>query len=160
MKIGVIADTHNHVARTERAMEIFIANGCEVLLHCGDLAKPAIAAICCQLPFHFVIGNHDDEDILKLESDSLGITCHGELMDLTFDSYRMMMTHGHLNSQVKAIEAAQPDYFLCGHSHVACDRIVNGVRKVNPGALFRTKTPSVAIIDTADGSVEFLLVPK
>lgn len=114
MKIGVIADTHNHVARTERAMEIFIANGCEVLLHCGDLAKPAIAAICCQLPFHFVIGNHDDEDILKLESDSLGITCHGELMDLTFGSYRMMMTYGHLNSQVKAIEAAQPDYFLCG----------------------------------------------
>ncbi|MEP3477900.1 MAG: metallophosphoesterase family protein [Fuerstiella sp.] len=160
MKVGVIADTHNHVARTKRAMDIFVANGCEVLLHCGDLANPAILAICRQLPFHFVLGNHDDEATFRLDSHIDGVTCHGELMDLSFDSVRFMMTHGHLKSLVRAIHVAKPDYFLCGHSHVACDRMENGVRKVNPGALFRIKTPSVAIIDTLDGTVEFELVPK
>lgn len=160
MKIGVIADTHNHVARTERAMEIFVAGGCEVLLHCGDLANAAVVTICRRLPFHYVLGNHDDEDTLKLEAAAEGVTCHGGLMDLTFDSQRIMMTHGHLKQPVKAIECEKPDYFLCGHSHVACDRIQNGVRVVNPGALFRVKTPSVAIIDTVGGTVDFSLVPK
>lgn len=160
MKIGVIADTHNNVARTERAMDLFVARGCEVLLHCGDLANAATLAVCRQLPIHFVIGNHDDEASFDSDSAMQGAVCHGELMDLTFDSQRFMMTHGHLKQPVKAIYAAQPDFFLCGHSHVACDRMENGVRKVNPGALFRTKTPSVAIIDTTKGAVDFLLVAK
>lgn len=160
MKIGVIADTHNHVARTERAMEIFVSNGCEVLLHCGDLTSSSIVSICRQLPLHFVLGNHDDESTLTISAAVEGVTNHGELMDMTFESSRIMMTHGHLRAPLKAIESAQPDYFLFGHSHVACDRTQNGLRMVNPGALFRIKTPSVAILDTEEASVEFLLVPK
>lgn len=160
MKIGILADTHNHVARTATAIDTFIANGCDALLHCGDLANSEIVVLCSQLPFHFVIGNHDDEAALKLAAQRDGATCHGQLMDQTFDSCRIMMTHGHVKQSVKAIENACPDYFLCGHSHVACDRVENGIRKLNPGALYRTKTPSVAILNTKDGSVEFLLVAK
>ena len=53
MKIGVIADTHNHVARTERAMEIFIANGCEVLLPAVILQSP-LSRQCGTLELSFV----------------------------------------------------------------------------------------------------------
>lgn len=160
MKIGILADTHNHVARTKRAMEVFIANDCDVLLHCGDLANLEIVALCSRLPFHFVIGNHDNEAVLKLAAQSERVTCHGQLLDQTFGSRRIMMTHGHRKESVRAIESERPDYFLCGHSHVACDRVENGIRKINPGALYRTKTPSVAILNTEDDGVGFFLVSK
>lgn len=160
MIIGVISDTHNSIARTQRAMKMFHEHNCDLLLHCGDLANTAIVKLCSQLTFHFVIGNHDDELVLQQAAVEHGATCHGELMDLSIGGRRIMMSHGHLKSSMKAMETAAPDYHLFGHSHVALDEFESSTRRINPGALFRTKHPSIAIIDTESNDVEFLLVPK
>lgn len=160
MIIGVISDTHNSIVRTQRAMELFHEHKCELLLHCGDLANSAIVKQCSPLTLHFVIGNHDDEGLLQKAAADHGATCHGELMDLCIDGRRIMMCHGHLKPPVQAIETAAPDYHLFGHSHVAFDQVRGQTRQINPGALHRTKVPSVAIIDTSTSDVEFLLVAK
>lgn len=160
MIIGVISDTHNSMTRTERAMELFQSRHCGMVMHCGDLANSAILELCSQLPVHFVIGNHDDEAQLRQAAAVSGATCHGELMDQDIDGHRIMMSHGHLKPPVQTIEAAAPSYHLFGHSHVAVDLVESGTRRINPGALFRTKTPSVAIIDTNAETVDFLLVAK
>ena len=79
MRIGILADTHDAVARTRAAIELLKANGCELLIHCGDLASPAIVAECAVMPFYFVFGNHDADVVPELQhaANEHNATCLG-----------------------------------------------------------------------------------
>ncbi len=59
MRLGILSDTHNELARTRMAVQLLCDEGAEALVHCGDLSSPPIVAACAVLPFWFVFGNHD-----------------------------------------------------------------------------------------------------
>ena len=40
MKIGIISDTHNNIALTKKAIEIFGEKDVEFIIHAGDLTSP------------------------------------------------------------------------------------------------------------------------
>ena len=42
MRIGILSDTHDQIARTTRAVVLLRAEGAEALVHCGDLTGPEI----------------------------------------------------------------------------------------------------------------------
>ena len=73
---------------------------------------------------------------------------------------RVGVVHGHLGSDVRRALAARPDYLLSGHSHVASDRVIGGVRRINPGALHRAAEYTVALLDLGTGEARFLVVPE
>ena len=71
---------------------------------------------------------------------------------------RIAVAHGHLTMDVKPLLEARPDYLMTGHTHEAADWQVGPTRRINPGALFRTDNPTVALLDLTQNELQFRTV--
>lgn len=162
MRIGILSDSHNHLERTRAAVRILVEAGAETLIHCGDLATPEIVAACAVRPFYFVFGNHDGDSTPHLEAAALaaGATCLGWGGVVELAGKRIGVVHGHLATDRKRVEAERPDYLLSGHTHTPLDGMDGPIRRINPGALFRAREFSVAVLDLESDVVTFLPVPR
>jgi putative phosphoesterase len=161
MRIGILSDTHNQVARTARAIALLIAQRAEVLCHCGDLTGPEVIAECSQLPCYYVFGNNDfEQDRLRRAIDHGRGTCLERGGVLVFQGRRVAMAHGDSPSEVRRLSALKPDFLLFGHSHRPADERDGSVRRVNPGALHRAAAYTVAVLDLADDTVQWLKVDE
>jgi len=162
VKIGILSDTHNHLQRTERAVEILCDAGAETLFHCGDLASPEIVAACAVLPFYFTFGNHDSDmvRILEQSAEEQGAHCLHWGGEVTLAEKRIALVHGHITRDLKPLLEAEPDYLLTGHSHQSHDFHVGVTRRINPGALFRAKVFTVAVLDLKTDELELREVAR
>src|SRR5262245_58126259 len=162
MRLGILSDTHNQLARTRRAVELLRTAGAEVLVHCGDLTRPEVVAVCAVLPCSFVFGNNDADMVPELRQamTAAGAVClewGGEVM---LAGKRVAVTHGHMHTDVRRLLATRPDYLLSGHSHIATDRREGLTRRINPGALSRADKFSVALLDLETDDLQLLTVPR
>jgi putative phosphoesterase len=162
MRIGILSDTHDRLARTARAVELLRAAGADALFHCGDVTGPEVVALCGVLPCTFVFGNNDADSVPDLqraiaEADGTCLEWGGEV---TLADKRVAVTHGHMSSVVRRLFAAQPDYLLSGHSHTASARSAGPTRRINPGALHRVSVFTVAVLDLETDELQFLEVPR
>ncbi|MGC8642585.1 MAG: metallophosphoesterase family protein [Isosphaeraceae bacterium] len=159
MLIGILSDTHDQVERTRAAVNMLIREGATALIHCGDLTGPDVVYECSGIPSYFVFGNcdHDRESIRQAISLSGG-TCLERGGVISLGGVRMAVTHGDSVSEIQRLAALEPEYLFTGHSHHVSD-IQNGpTRWVNPGALHRAQTWTVALLDIACKSVRVLPV--
>lgn len=160
MLLGIISDTHNHLDRTRRAMDLLVAANVEAVIHCGDFTRPEIVAICASRPLTVVLGNNDPAAELEAAARDARATFLGWGGEVTLGGRRIAVTHGHRGGEVRRLLALEPDYLLSGHSHVSGEQRVGLVHCLNPGALYRAATYSVAVIDLASDGVRFLTVPR
>ena len=162
MRIGILSDTHDELARTRMAVRILRDEGAEALIHCGDLASPPIVAACAVLPLWFVFGNHDADNVplLQQAARATGAVCLGWAGEVELDGRLMAVTHGHMSYDVRRALASRPHYLLSGHSHIAADRRDGLVRRINPGALHEADRFTVAILDVQADELRFLTVPS
>lgn len=161
MILGVISDTHDKLARTRTAVQMLRDHGAEAIVHCGDLETPPILKECAVLPCWFVFGNNDDSTSeLRKTATDLGAVCleFGGLVEL--DGRRIGVTHGHSPTDLEEVMDRKVEYMLFGHSHCAEAFHENGVRFINPGALHRASTYTVALLDLKNGEVKWLKVPR
>ena len=160
MKLLVMADSHGDAAAVREivARNIKSVDG---FVHLGDGLKEFIEAMetfgCNH--YHYIAGNHEDDSyfnyspdfrIIKADNCSILIT-HGDRYHNKLD----LMGVAH----IAAVNGA--DVALCGHTHVAADETIHGVRVINPGALryWRDKSPGYAILSVSDDvDVEFIEV--
>ncbi len=107
---------------------------------------------------YFVFGNHDADGAadLKRAAKRHGATCLEWGGEFEHRGKRIAVVHGHLTHDLRPLLEAAPDYLLSGHSHIAHDRQSGPTRRINPGALFRTSEPTVALLDVVAGDVQFL----
>ena len=156
MRIGILSDTHDQLATTHRAVSLLQREGAEVLVHCGDLTGPEIVRACAVLPFVVAFGNHDADNLPTLERAIAenGGTCLGSGGIIELAGKRVAVVHGHVG--MKDLLAAKPDFLLHGHSHIAADCIVDGTRRICPGALNRAESLTVALLDTDTGLLRTL----
>ncbi len=148
MKVGILSDTHDQVARTATAVALLVDAGAEALIHCGDIAVPQVVYEVAARPSYFVFGNCDDDlDGLRLAIASVGGTCleHGGV--IAFGERKIAVTHGHLEREIHRLEGLKPDYLLSGHTHCRADFRRGTIRWINPGALHRAKPWTVALLD-------------
>src|SRR5262249_10381153 len=97
MRIGILSDTHNQLARTKIAVDRLVHAGAEALVHCGDITSPEVVLALRGLPSYFVFGNCDDRlgELRKAIQEIGGICLEwGGLISL--GSRRVAITHGHL----------------------------------------------------------------
>lgn len=160
MRIGIIADTHDRVARTVRAVAALKAEGAEVLIHCGDLTGPEVVLACAGLPAYYVFGNNDfDQAALRAAMADTGGTCLGDGGLIELGGRRIAVTHGHSGREVRRLEREAPDYLLFGHFHLAEDRREGPTRWINPGALHRAEAWTVALLEPGPDALRFLTIP-
>src|SRR5689334_4520135 len=118
MRIGILSDTHNQMARTVRAVGLLRAEGAEALVHCGDLTTPAVVLECAGPPGYFVLGNNDfDEKGLRRAIGQIGATFLGRGGLVVLGGRRIAITHGDSAAEMRRLTEAAPDYLLFGHSH-------------------------------------------
>jgi predicted phosphodiesterase len=63
-----------------------------------------------------------------------------------------------LEGEFRRIAEQRPDYLLFGHSHRTTDQRVGPTRMINPGALHRARTWTVALLDLESDVVKFLQI--
>jgi putative phosphoesterase len=161
MRIGILSDTHNQRRRTEAAVNLLRAEGADVLIHCGDLVDADLIDLLAVMPFYLVFGNNDMREIPDIKAAIQEIeaaTCldFGGIIELA--GKRIGVTHGHLLAMYRQLLAAKPDYLFLGHSHVSCDEFEGSTRLINPGALHRAESYSVAMLNLEDDDLRFLAV--
>jgi putative phosphoesterase len=157
--IGVMSDTHNRIAAATGAIDLLIARGVSRIVHCGDVGPDVIdqlaAAVHQGVPATMVYGNTDyDPDALHKAATAQGVQDlrHGGVLKVS--GKRVAVSHGHLPNVWR--ELAPMAYALSGHSHVPHDYTENGVRFLNPGALFRTSRKTVGLLDVEADRWELL----
>jgi putative phosphoesterase len=162
MQIGILSDTHDKLERTRIAVDLLRSAGAEMLFHCGDLTSPSIIKICAVLPGYFVLGNNDWDMAghLQAAATDFGMTCLGWGDVVSVGDKRIGVVHGHLATDLRRVQALNPDYIFSGHSHIPSDSRVGSARRINPGALHRANEFSVALLDLKSDELRFLTVPR
>src|SRR3954470_23744352 len=103
-RIGILSDSHDKVARTARAVALLVAEGAEVLVHCGDYTTPEVVDQCAALPGYYVFGNNDfDEDDLRRAMVAAGGTCLERGGEVTLGGRRVAVTHGDSTGELRRL---------------------------------------------------------
>jgi len=151
MLVGVVSDTHSHVEYTQDAVRILRKLGVEMALHCGDIGGVSIIPVFGDLPTHFVLGNVDwNKQEMQEAIASAEQTFHGRFGRLDVADRRIAFLHGDDEQLLRRTIAGDDVDVVCyGHTHVAEHHFENGKLVVNPGAVWRSNPPSVAVVDLA-----------
>jgi uncharacterized protein len=157
MKIGVMSDTHGSVDRTQRALDVFDALRVELILHCGD-AGGEIVPLFAGRKVHLVAGNVDDADGLRAAITDPGQTFHDQFGTLEVAGCRVAWLHGHDAKLLRhTIQSGRWDLVCYGHTHVASSGREGSTLVLNPGAVWRSSSPSVAVVELP--SMEVTQIP-
>lgn len=163
MKIGIFADTHDHLDNIRRAVERFNAEQVELVLFAGDLVStfcvPALRNLKARI---FACYGDNEGNKLGLQS---GFKLVGQLSEppvylTTEDGTRFVITH--MKRQLRGLDADY-DIAVFGHTHKPrIDRDERGRLLINPGetsgwtfgrptiVLLETSTREATIIDLRD----------
>ena len=102
----------------------------------------------------FVWGNTDWPSAeLASEVERLGLPLPDEIpLRLDWAGSRIAVFHGHERPFRHVAEMTDVDYALYGHTHLQADEMQGSVRCINPGALHRAATRTVATLPEASAS--------
>jgi hypothetical protein len=142
------------------AIDVLRQHGAEFFIHCGDVGTERVLDHLAGLPAAFVWGNNDwDRTSLEEYARSLGINCQGDMADLTLAGKRIAVIHGDdFTLRKKLLLKQEHDYLFLGHTHVRSDDRIGKTRVINPGALYRAREKTVALLDTENDKLRFLIV--
>lgn len=168
-RIGLLSDSHGRASTTRSAVDLLLAQDVQLLLHLGDVGSvEVIDALLApgpggqgQLEARVVFGN-TDWDALNLGryARSLGVGVDDPMGVLAVEGGELAFTHGH-DADLMAQALARGVRYLChGHTHRPADQSTGGTRVINPGALFRAKRYTVAVLDTKTDQLVFYPVPE
>lgn len=159
-RIGVLSDTHGTVP--QQVYSFF--KDCDELWHAGDIGPGVLDDLRQFKPVRAVWGNCDS------------FALHYELPEVDFfvcEGQRVMLTHiggwpGHYPMELRRqLELAEPDIFVCGHSHILKVMYDNDYKllHINPGAAGRQGFHRVGtlvrfVIDGEPKDLEILDFPK
>ncbi len=154
MKIAVMSDSHDHVARIERVIEASHREECSVLLHLGDIISPfaALRLKGFRGAVRAVFGNNDGERLgLQRAFASFSGTIDNPPLTLTLEGKRIVMMHDPFLLE-EAARSQELDFVLYGHMHEADLRRVGRTTILNPGdSSGWLAAPSFFIVDLTDG---------
>jgi putative phosphoesterase len=127
MRIGVISDTHGRLEA--RVLDLF--QGVDRILHAGDVGtEEVLETLESVAPVTAVYGNVDGMPLVERLREA---ECFEEA------GLRFLILH-QIGSPERLAESARlrirerrPDVMVFGHTHAVCDRVVDGIRFLNPG---------------------------
>ena len=176
MLLGILSDSHGRHERTARAVRVLRGYGAEAFIHCGDIGTRLVLDALAGLNAWFVWGNNDvpDDPFLNQYVAALGLPLPPEPpLRVRLAGRELAVFHGHELEFARLLEAlrtgradqvaeliGEAQFVLYGHTHVASDEQVGGVRLINPGALHRARQYSVALLDLESDKLMSLPLPE
>jgi len=153
MKIGIFADSHDHLDHLRRAVEVFNEAQCELVVFAGDLvssfAVPPLRKLNCR-----IIGCFGDNEGNKI-GVAAGMKILGTIGEPPFgfktpDGLRVLLTH--MDRTLRDVDG-DFDVMIYAHTHKpSITRDEQGRLYINPGETsgWSFGKPSVAILDTSN----------
>lgn len=146
MKIIVVSDSHGSLYPLRRIMEL--NRNADIVVHCGD-SQGEMEEIKLLFPdkqYIMVKGNCDFGSMLPMSEE------------FTVEGVKFFACHGHaynvkwgLLNLYEAAREIGADVALFGHTHIAHDELVDGIRLFNPGSASYGK--SFGVIEVKNGQV-------
>ena len=162
MLLGVVSDTHGHVANARAAVRMLESFGVGAVLHCGDIGSEAIVPLFAAWPTHFVFGNVDGGLLaagLAAAIEKVGMTCDGRFGSFELAGTKIALLHGDDGRLLdETIEAAQHQLVCHGHTHLPRLEKVGPTLVLNPGALYRAAKHTIATIELPALRAEIITV--
>lgn len=143
MIIGVVSDTHDQLDNVEKAIQYFIKEKVELIIHCGDWVSPFVPQFIYKkfpefpIPIKSVFGNNEGDHFRFFERKAKwNIEYCKDTLELEIQNRKMIVYHGVSRAITQAlIESKTYDVVFTGHTHIAVNETINGVLHLNPGAL-------------------------
>ncbi len=147
MLLGIISDTHGHLAQTRAAIHMLSSLEIGSILHCGDIGSPEVVELFRPWPSHFVLGNVDSNaDELQAAVAEISGCFHDRFGTLEVAGRRIAFMHGDDQRRLReTIIGQQYDLVCYGHTHVAEQHRDRQTLVVNPGALYRAERHTIAV---------------
>jgi putative phosphoesterase len=121
VKVGLISDTHGLL----RPQALEALQGCDYLIHGGDIGKPEILdALKTIAPLTVVRGNNDTDDAWARDVPHEAVLRIGDVAIYTT----------HILADVPASLPDEVRVVVTGHSHRPVQQTRNGVLFINPGS--------------------------
>ena len=115
-EIGLISDTHGLL----RPEAIVALEGCDVILHAGDVGGSLIIDTLIQFAPTFAVGgNCDIEETFP------------DFFTAEYGGKKLLMYHGHLPIDEQSFK---PDIIITGHSHIPLIEEDKKILWINPGS--------------------------
>ena len=158
MRIGVVSDTHNHLANVARIVELLNRAGVDHVVHTGDITQPKTLDVLARLvaPLTGVLGNNDlgEREGLVAAARHHGMTLVDPPLSLELGERRLLVAHD------PRVLAGRDDFELALHGHTHRHSVVReaGRLVLNPGegAGHLPGRNSVGIVDLGGLEVEIL----
>ncbi|MGA2974766.1 MAG: metallophosphoesterase [Spirochaetia bacterium] len=161
MKIGVLSDTHDHLANIRKAVEIFSKNGVEALIHAGDFCSPFTLAEFKPLAergikMQAVFGNNDGDRVLLMRRAGDFCSFSDGARILVLAEKRIAVLH-YPDLAEDLYQLGAYDLVIYGHNHKA--RVEGGGKKLlNPGTCsgYIAEAATIALVETGSMDVEIV----
>ncbi len=157
-RLGVISDTHGHLRNTREAIRLLSESGITQLIHCGDIGSPDLIPFFATWPTRFVFGNVDQRrNELRAAIERYRLTCDETLGQFELEGRRIAFLHGDDAKQFESLVASGACDLVCfGHTHRMTWQQSGSTQLLNPGAVYRARPHSVAVVTLPDLRAEFL----
>ncbi|KAF0144130.1 MAG: phosphodiesterase [Nitrospirae bacterium] len=147
MLLGIMADTHDNLPMTKKAVELFNGRKVDYMIHAGDFTSPFTLKLFSELKCRYagVFGNNDGDKLL-LQERSEGSIKNQPLM-LTLDNKKIVVVHEHHTVNALA-DSGHFDVVVYGHTHEPLVKR-NAALLINPGEVcgWLYGKPTAAILD-------------
>jgi putative phosphoesterase len=160
VRVGILSDTHDRLEPVLHALDILHMQGIAHVFHCGDIESADTLRQFAGFQAHFVPGNWDgDKAWLQRAAEEIGATWHDPWGEIELEQRRIAWIHSDDRKLFRELEQSDTyDFLFYGHSHRAESHRTGRTLVLNPGALFRARPRTLAILDLASGQVESVVV--
>ena len=156
MLIGIIADTHDNLIYTRKAIELFNKRKVEHVIHAGDYTSPFTLKLFKELNCKYdgVFGNNDGDKLLLLERSEGNI--HNQPYIFTLNNKKIIVMHEHHVIDALA-DSGHFELVIYGHTHKPDVRKVKYTLIVNPGEagtwLYGTSTVALTDLNKMEAEI-------
>ncbi|MCP4699827.1 MAG: metallophosphoesterase [Gammaproteobacteria bacterium] len=159
MKIGIISDSHDHMANLRKAVLLFKERQIAFAVHAGDYVNPGSVKAFQGLKLIGIFGNNDGDKYRLISAfDKIGAEIKGDFCEMEEDGLRFAVYHGTEPPLKDAlIQCGKYDVVICGHTHQTEHAVIGKTIMLNPGTAhgFGGKA-TVMIFDTQTKQPEFI----
>jgi uncharacterized protein len=162
MLIGILSDTHSNYDIVKRVRDLLDERQINKILHCGDIEDAETVQLLEGLSAQFVLGNCDYyTPELRAAIQDVGGLLHDGFGHIEQDGCNVAWIHGHEQGRFRDLVNAQHfNFVFYGHTHRQEQHRVGKTEVINPGALYRARDKSFAILDTMSREVEIVMVEQ
>ena len=166
MKIMIASDIHGSAFWCEKLMELMEREQPDRLILLGDLLyhgprndlpddyapKKVIPMLSAHADKILCVRGNCEAEVDQMV---LPFPCMADYAMVEADGTTLYLTHGHLHTPDSLPPLPAGSVFLSGHTHIKLDKVVGGIRCLNPGSVSIPKDGSHSFLVCENGVFRF-----